>query len=240
MMMQQMIAANNANGAASTQQAASMAQANYAIPYYQNNTPTFALPNSTGTALSPSAQGTGTTGLQPTLGSSTGGSVAPLGAMARAPASISGKGAPASGGGSGDAAATGDASAAAAPDGAKDKTTKEALGSSFEVQLNGGVKPYNGNSAGASPGGDMPNLASLLNSGAPSGGSGGSGFGATGLNPAQIFRDAQEGSEDAEQGSMAGVSGKSETSLFDITKQKLLKMFQTGNIGIPKNVEVKN
>lgn len=212
------------------------------VPYYQNNNPVITIPNS----------GTSTTGLAPLPksvsynvaggGSASGsGSSAPLNpnaarnlasalsaGKADAPAASAGGG---TGGGSGASAEGEEASKEK-----NEKAAKEALGSTFEGQLTGGggLHPFSGGAGGGGAKDEVPNLAALM------GGGDGTKLAGTGLSPTQIFQAAQEGTDGTEQGSMVGVSGKSETSLFDITKAKLTKMFQVGNVGAPKNVEVKN
>jgi hypothetical protein len=146
-----------------------------------------------------------------------------------------------SGGGGGAGGGGGESRSLEAEDAAKDKNekaAKEAMGNSFETQLTGGsgVRSFAGGAPAAAGKDEVPNLAALAgNIGADPG----SQSAATGLSPTALMREAQEGADGSEQGSMVGVNGKSETSLFEITKAKITKMFQIGNVGIPKNVEVK-
>lgn len=201
------------------------------VPYYQSNAPQFTYPNAAGTSLAAPVAPTVNYGLP---GGGTGSSAPIGGAAARSVASaIAGaKG----GGGSGGSSGKGGDLEPMADDKAVDKNAKEAMGSSFEMQLTGGLHSFTGGGSAAAKD-ETPNLAALLN---PGGDASAHPSAATGLSPAQLMRDAREGAEGDEQGSMAGVSGKSEVSLFDITKMKLTKMFQIGNVGIPKTVEVKN
>jgi hypothetical protein len=205
-----------------------------AAPFYQNEAPTFTLPGSGGSVLSPSSAPL--TYTKPGGGGTTGGSAPLTPEQSRSLASALGAGKISGGGGGGN----GDGSAANkgldAADAAGDKaekSTKEAL-SSFEMPLTGGVRAYTGSGAPAAAGKDeVPNPAAGMDPSSPN-------SAATGISPAQIFQAAEEGTDGTEEGSMSGVSGKSGVSLFEITTAKLTKMFQTGNVGIPKNVEVKN
>jgi|GEM_PF-7118420 len=196
-------------------------------PYYQNNNPVFTMPSST------SNSGLAPLPVSPTPIASGGASIAMPGRnTASTPASAKG---PSGGGGGGTSA--GDSSGASAPPpeetAAQAKSHKDALGS-FETSLTGGLRSFGGSSAAPAKD-EAPNMAALLG-GTDSGGH----QAATGLSPTQMMSAALEGTEGTEQGSMAGVNGKSETSLFAITKEKLNKMFQVGNVGIPKELEVKN
>ncbi len=196
-----------------------------AAPYYTNNQPTFIMPDSSGVSAQ-TQPATGVGGNGPNLaGSSSGSSVAPLGGLIRSPASISGG--KLSGGGGGDSSVA----SATAEDPAKEAVAKEAIGASFEAPLTGGIRSFNGGS-GSSAKEEPPNLAALL-------GSDQGKTAATGLSPNQMYQDALEGTDGTEQGSMAGVNGKNDTSLFQITRLKLTKMFEIGNVGVSKNVEVK-
>lgn len=225
--------AQQATGGTSAAANAAVAAASGAAPYYQNNTPSFTLPGTTAASstLSSNVVSYGS------AGSSTGGSAPLLGAnasavtAARNPASTTG----ASGGGGNSTGASSPPAADAAANPPKENTAKEALGSSFEMQLTGGMRSYAGGGGSSSGKDEIPNIASLMG-----GGEANAKTAATGLSPTALFQAGTEGTDGQEQGSMSGVNGKSETSLFDITKAKLTKMFQVGNVGIPKNVEVKN
>ncbi|MGZ6337268.1 MAG: hypothetical protein ACXWSL_14975 [Bdellovibrionota bacterium] len=230
-MMAAMLAQRQAAGGALP--AAQPALVGGPAPFYQNNTPTFNIPNTSGNsglAATPAAAAA-TNAMN--NGSSTGGSAPISGARMPASAGISGKGG-GGGGGIADSAGPG----AAAEDGGKEKVAKEAMGSNFEMQLTGGMRPYSGAaSPTAASKEEVPNMAALMGG---LNGDAGAKSAATGLSPNQVYQDALEGTEGTEQGSMAGVNGKSDSTLFAITKAKLTKMFQVGNVGIPKNVEVKN
>lgn len=63
---------------------------------------------------------------------------------------------------------------------------------------------------------------------------------ASAINPNQMFDEATSGLEGNEQGSMAGVSGNRDRSLFDTIKLKHNKAFQLGNLQGPTAVEVRN
>ncbi len=201
-------------------------------PYYQNNQPVFTMPNSSGSSGLAASTGPVTYSIPNAGGSMT----LPAGARGLATAGAGAKGSGIAGGGGGaSAGGGGDTSGASVPpdDEAKAKHQKEALGG-FETSLTGGPHGYGGAGAAASKD-EVPSLASLIPGTEDS-----KPVAATGLSPNQMYSTALEGTEGTEQGSMAGVNGKSETSLFVITKEKLNKMFQVGNVGIPKEVEVKN
>jgi hypothetical protein len=206
------------------------------VPYYTNNQPTFSFPTSGdnfGLAANPGAV---------SYAIPSGGASLAMSGASRAPASAEGAGGKgpglSGGGGSGAPDSSGASSSQeSAADDVKAKSHKEALGS-FETSLTGGVRAFSGGGGSSSSSAEeTPSLASMMNLGGPADQAKPA---ATGLSPTQMYTDALEGTEGTEQGSMAGVSGKSETSLFVITKEKLNKMFQVGNVGIPKDVEVKN
>jgi hypothetical protein len=223
--------AQQATGGTSVAANAAIAGGGGPAPYYQNNAPAFTIPTSSGGAstASPAVVNYGSGG------STTGGSAPLLGAAAASARNLASTGGVSGGGGA--AASGGDPKAdAATGDAAKDKTAKEALSGNFEMQLSGGMKGYAG--TGSSGGGkdDVPNIASLMGNM----GDQNAKTAATGISPTALYAAGTEGTDGQEQGSMSGVNGKSETSLFAITKAKLTKMFEVGNVGIPKNVEVKN
>lgn len=224
-----MLAARNAAGQPMLNPAQLNPPGSATVPYYQNNQPAFVFPSSgssSGLAQTPNAV---------SYGVPSGGASVALGNL-RTPASASApKGSGLSGGGGGGGAS---ASGASAPppegeDPAKAKAAKEAMGSNFEASLTGGPRSFAGGPSEPAKD-EMPNLAGLM------GGQPDAQTAATGLSPAQMYSTALEGTEGTEQGSMAGVNGRSETSLFEITREKLNKMFQVGNVGIPKEVEVRN
>ncbi len=200
-------------------------------PYMVTNQPTFTFPTSGSSGL---AEVPTTTNYAIPSG---GASIAMQG-MRNPASALSAKDSGLSGGGGGGGASAGDSSGASAPsegevNEAKAKTQKDTL-DSFATSLSGGLRGFSGSSSGEAAKDEVPNLAAMMNMGqdaAPV---------ATGLSPTQMYSTALEGTEGMEQGSMSGVNGKSETSLFAITKEKLNKMFQVGNIGIPKELEVKN
>lgn len=212
-----------------------------ALPVYNNNNPSFSLPNNTAASAMAAKSGPVTYAVPGGGSGGTGASAALTPQNARALASAAaGK----AGGGGGGAPAGGlEGNAAPADDAQKEKTeksAKEAMGSSFEMQLTGGMKAYSGSGAPSGGGKDeIPNLSNLMGA---MGGTDPTGakLAGTGLTPAMILQGAQNNGGDDEQGSMAGVSNKSETSLFELNHAKLTKMFQIGNVGIPKDVEVKN
>jgi hypothetical protein len=194
-------------------------------PYYANEQPIFVLPGS-GPAYASGLTTIGGAPTGPTGGSSSGSSVAPPGGFLRNPASISG-GKPGGGGGGG---GSGSADAAAEEPEKGGAVAKDALGTSFETPLTGGgTHSYMGSGSGGGKE-ETPKPEGLL----------GGNSAATGLSPNQMYQTALEGTDGAEEGSMAGVSGRNDASLFDITRQKLTKMFETGNVGVSKNVEVRN
>jgi hypothetical protein len=211
------------------------------VPFYTNNTPVFTVPN-TGNSL-----GTGFLSSVPQNFAATGSGLSggsSLSGASRGPASSVSAGKSAGGGAGGGGGQSAGASGAssdpeASVQAAKEKATREAMGatgSSFEASLSGGIRSYTGS---GSPGGvkeETPNLSAMMGGMGP----GGKNTAATGLSPAQVYSDALEGTEGTEQGSMAGVNAKRDSSLFEITKSKLTKMFQVGNVGFPKDVEVKN
>ena len=110
-------------------------------------------------------------------------------------------------------------------------------GAGFEMQLTGGLHNGFSGSSGNSSSADAPNLAAMMGENSASNGNH---PGGTAISPSQILRDAAEEGEYSGQGSLPGVSEKKDASLFVITKTKLTKMIRIGNIGMPKNVEVKN
>ncbi|MGZ6286817.1 MAG: hypothetical protein ACXWQO_01410 [Bdellovibrionota bacterium] len=63
---------------------------------------------------------------------------------------------------------------------------------------------------------------------------------ASAINPNQMMEEASSGIDGNEQGSMVGVSGNRNTSLFDTVKLKHTKALQLGNIQGPASIEVKN
>lgn len=196
-------------------------------PTYINNNPIITMPSSG------SDSGLAPLPIAPVPVASGGASIAMPGRMtASIPASAKAGG----GGGGGGGASAGDSSGASVPPeeqtAAQAKNHKDALGS-FETSLTGGMRAFGGGTAELAKD-EAPNMAALL------GGADGNHQAATGLSPTQMMSTALEGTDGMEQGSMAGVNGKSETSLFVITKDKLNKMFQVGNVGIPKELEVKN
>lgn len=230
--LQALLAARNAAGQPVLNAAQLAPPGSATVPYYQNNQPAFAFPT------------TGSSGLAPNPGGvnyaiPNGGASVALGNL-RNPASagFAPKGSGLSGG-SGGAGAGSSSGASAPPPGEEDtqkaKAASEAMGNNFVTSLTGGPKPYAGGASEPAKD-EMPNLAAMLNPGAGAD----TQSAATGLSPSQIFSDALEGTEGTEQGSMAGVNGKSENSLFQITREKITKMFQVGNVGAPKDVEVRN
>jgi len=228
-MLNEMLAAKQQSTTAPTVTAAPLSSG--AVPYYTNNQPTFTLPadgasNSYGLSANPNVVSYATP--------SSGASLAIPGlrnpAAIGASPSVSGS---SGGGGSSTGESSGPGAPPEAPEEAKANNQKEALGS-FEASLSGGMRSFAGGGGPSSATDEAPNLASLMNMGQNSKPA------ATGLSPTQMYSEALEGTEGTEQGSMAGVNGKSESSLFTITKEKLNKMFQVGNVGVSKNVEVKN
>lgn len=197
-----------------------------AVPFYQNNTPTFSMGTSTGGSASvdPSSD-TLDNGTGPF--SASGASIAPTRGLASNTSknSVAGSSRPSG------SDSSGSPETPAAPT-EKETADKEAIGSSFETHLTGGVVAFSGSSSSSSSSKDevahIPGAAHDEFKAA-----------ATGLNPGQMYNEALEGTEGMEQGSMAGVNGKGNSSVFEITKQKLMKMFHTGNVGVSKNVEVK-
>jgi hypothetical protein len=222
-------------GATSPTPGAPGSAAGGAAPFYQNNNPTFTIPGNTAQGASSPASNSASNG---GTGSSTGGS-SPLAGLTSSPAAAARS--PASSGG-----LLGSSSASSAPgsegtksesatDPGQQKAAKEAIGNSFEMQLTGGMHAFAGGGSSASGGkDDVPNIASLMGS------MGETKTAGTGLSPNALFAAGTEGTDGREQGSMSGVSAKSEISLFDITKAKITKMFEVGNVGIPKDVQVKN
>jgi hypothetical protein len=63
---------------------------------------------------------------------------------------------------------------------------------------------------------------------------------ASAINPNQMIEEANAGIEGNEQGSMVGVNGNRERSLFDTIKLKHTKALQVGNVQGPASIEVKN
>lgn len=201
-----------------------------AAPYYQNNQPAFIFPSSGSSGLAPVPVASGE------AISSGGASVAPGNLRGPASEGFSPKTSGPIGGGGGPGASTGASAPSPGDDenSAKSQAAREAMGNSFVTSLTGGPKPFAGSTTD-SAGSETPNLAGLLG-----GSSTGPGSAATGLSPAQMYNTALEGTEGMEQGSMAGVNSQSEISLFEITREKLTKMFQVGNVGISRDVEVRN
>lgn len=228
--LQALLAARNAAGQPVLNAAQLAPPGSGTVPYYQNNQPAFVFPTTGGSGLAPNPGGV-------SYAIPNGGASVALGNL-RNPASSGYQakitGAP---GGSGGAGA-GDTGGASVPppgeeDAQKAKAASEAMGNNFVTSLTGGPRSFSGSPSEPAKD-EMPNLAAMLNPG------GDAATAATGLSPSQIFNDALEGTEGTEQGSMSGVNGKSETSLFQITREKITKMFQVGNVGIPKDVEVRN
>lgn len=193
--------------------------------YYQNNNPSFAMPDGT----SASTGGEGTAGTNSYSGAGGGASVMPSPEF-RQPASL-GKGngglgsagaSPKSGGG---AESPLDASAEAEPP--KSATAPEA---GLNLSGGGGSRYGGGGGAPAEEGAPAPQVL---------GGDGPSSK-ATGVNPNSLYADAMEGlDENQTQGSMAGVSGSSK-SLFQVIKLKYNKMMEVGRLQGPGAVEVRN
>lgn len=228
-MLEEMAAARQAAATSPTPASVVMATP---VPYYNNNQPVFALPSSTTN-----------TGLAPLPSSpsyyaqSSGGSSSLPKQGVRQPASSGsggGSGAGGLGGGGGASAQAGTTETAEEAEEPKAKANKEALGS-FEAAIAGGMRPFGG-SPGEPAKDEAPNFAAMMGLG----GQENTKPAATGLSPTQMYSEALEGTEGTEQGSMSGVNGKSQVSLFAITKEKLNKMFQVGNVGMPKNVDVRN
>lgn len=202
--------------------------------YYQNNTPQFTMPDGTLTTPSTNSDGSGAV----FTGASGGASVMP---ESRGLASVN-PGAGIGGGGSGGGSAGGKTGGAPAGDplvAAKEETKEEAAAdalNSFELNLagGGGGSRYGGGSKDShDEGGGMAGLLGGLMGGAPPTSN------ATGLNPNSVYKDAMVGLEGHEQGSMAGVSGSTE-SLFAVVKSKYNKMMEGGRLQGPGAVEVRN
>lgn len=202
--------------------------------YYNSNQPTFSMPDSSATSLSTAASTN--LGSSNSAFSSSGSSVAPPSAAAasgssRSPSSIATRSGGSSGSGASKSASNADTAEAKEEGG----HAKEALGNTFEMQLTGGLRSFEGGAHTDSTKDAASALGGLLGGNAPAPQQ----PVASGLSANEIYSDALQGTDGSEQGSMAGVNGRGSSSLFDITKQKLTKMFQVGNVGIPKNVEVK-
>lgn len=211
-------------------------------PAYLNNTPSFIYPNT--------SPGSGNNTSPPPLASyptanagGTGSSAAPataVGSRALASSGAGGRGglsAAAGGMGGGSGSSSAPPATNEEKEKEKEKEAKEAVGNSFDIALTGGVRNSFGHS-GDSPGGaDSPNLGALLGNIAGDGKNASN----TNISPNQVYQEATQGLDGNEQqGSMSGVNGRNETSLFDIMRTKITKMIEVGNVGASKTVEVKN
>lgn len=207
---------------------------------FQTGQPSFSLATGTGTSTSTATATNAAEGGGSSTGSSSlfGNSELRSGISNRTPADTGGgAGAPAGGLSFGN---SGPEAAAAAKEEEEKAVQAEVAKSAFgfgEFSRGGGGGTFSGGSASAAAGEDVPAalnglVAGLAGDQAPSV--------ASRINPNQMYDEATAGIDGNEQGSMVGVSGNRDKSLFETIKFKHTKALQSGNVQGPASVEVRN
>ncbi|MGE3263375.1 MAG: hypothetical protein AB7K68_16470 [Bacteriovoracia bacterium] len=206
---------------------------------FQTGQPSFSLATDTGTSTA-TATATNAESNGSSTGSSSlfGNSELRSGISNRTPADTgSGAGAPAGGLSFGN---SGPDAAAVAKEEEEKAAQAEVAKSAFgfgEFSRGGGGGTFSGGSGSAAAGEDVPAalnglVAGLSGDPAPSV--------ASRINPNQMYDEATAGIDGNEQGSMVGVSGNRDKSLFETIKFKHTKALQSGNVQGPASVEVRN